>query len=317
MASPGRRMQPLSAAVVFAAIIGSAQADVSSALPLPPPRPASPAAARSVCLPRPSLSHALTGAAPPRPHRQGHASSRGARVQNESRRHLQSAGCANVVDDAGNGLVDVSDLLFILAAYGSGNDVADLDGDGTVAVTDLLAVLAQYGSTCTSEGSGGGSSAECAAEDTINLDQLDGVVATCTGCDRHSNDEVGGAATTIDMNHSPGAWTSSPHSTQGTCATQAYVTIDLGALHSLSGVTIWHYYGNQRAYCSQKIAISMTGEFSGEETVVYDTGTCSGWCSFPVTCTNAEAGDCTPSNYVSSVKIAGDLVFAFFQEFQQ
>ena len=91
-----------------------------------------------------------------------------------------------------------------------------------------------------------------------------------------------------------------------TCATQAFMTIDLGAAHSLTGVTVWHYYGNERAYCSQKVAISMTGAFSGEETVVYDTGSCSGWCSFPITCTNAEAADCTPNNYVSSVMIAGD-----------
>ena len=75
------------------------------------------------------------------------------------------------------------------------------------------------------------------------------------------------------------------------------MTIDLGAPHSLSGVTIWHYYGNQRAYCSQKIAISMTGDFSGEETVVYDTGTCSGWCTFPITCEGGDSGDCTPDNY--------------------
>ena len=75
------------------------------------------------------------------------------------------------------------------------------------------------------------------------------------------------------------------------------MTIDLGALHSMNGVTIWHYYGNQRAYCSQKIAVSMTGEFSGEETVVYDTGTCSGWCTFPITCDGGSSGDCTPDNY--------------------
>ena len=30
---------------------------------------------------------------------------------------------------------------------------------------------------------------------------------------------------------------------------------------------------------------------------MYDTGTCSGWCTFPIECTNAEAGDCTPDNY--------------------
>ena len=101
----------------------------------------------------------------------------------------------------------------------------------------------------------------------------------------------------IDMDHAPGKWTSSPTSDFDTCDSQAWMTINLGSPHSMSGATIWHYYGNNRAYCSQKVAISATGEFAGEETVVMDTGTCSGWCSFPITCTNGEAGDCTPDNY--------------------
>ena len=29
---------------------------------------------------------------------------------------------------------------------------------------------------------------------------------------------------------------------------------------------------NERAYCAQKVAISTTGHFAGEEVVVYDTG---------------------------------------------
>eukprot|EP01051_Picozoa_sp_SAG22_P004129 SAG22_NODE_214_length_15003_cov_18.466519_5_plen_82_part_00 len=35
---------------------------------------------------------------------------------------------------------------------------------------------------------------------------------------------------------------------------------------------VWHYYGDTRAYCGQKIALSTTGAFVGEEVVVYDTG---------------------------------------------
>ena len=143
--------------------------------------------------------------------------------------------------------------------------------------------------------------------DNIQLEALPGVVATCTGCDRHSNDDVGGAATTIDGDHSPGTWTSAPHSSQPTCATQAYVTIDLGAVQSLTGVTIWHYYGNSRAYCSQKLAISDSGAFAGEEVVVYDTGTCSGWCSFPIVCDGGTSGDCTPDNYGPTETADGNI----------
>ena len=143
--------------------------------------------------------------------------------------------------------------------------------------------------------------------DNIQLEALDGVVATCTGCDRHSNDDVGGAATTIDGDHSPATWTSSPHSSHPNCATQAYVTIDLGAPQSLTGVTIWHYYGNSRAYCSQKLAISDSGAFAGEEVVVYDTGTCSGWCSFPIVCDGGTSGDCTPDNYGPTETADGNI----------
>ena len=33
-----------------------------------------------------------------------------------------------------------------------------------------------------------------------------------------------------------------------------------------------HYYGSTRSYCGQKVALSTTGDFTGEEYVVYDTG---------------------------------------------
>ena len=50
------------------------------------------------------------------------------------------------------------------------------------------------------------------------------------------------------------------------------MTIDLADYYYVTGVTIWHYYGNDRAYCSQRLAMSITGEFAGEEYVGYDTG---------------------------------------------
>jgi hypothetical protein len=49
----------------------------------------------------------------------------------------------------GDGVVDVSDLLILLAAWGpcprSGNCPADLNGDGAVDVSDLLILLANWG----------------------------------------------------------------------------------------------------------------------------------------------------------------------------
>ena len=42
----------------------------------------------------------------------------------------------------------------------------------------------------------------------------------------------------IDMDHSPGSWTSSPTGDFADCTQSAYMTIDLGALYRISGVTV-------------------------------------------------------------------------------
>ena len=132
-----------------------------------------------------------------------------------------------------------------------------------------------------------------ASAQIVNLDQLDGVSATGDG----SLDDRGNPSAVVDMDHTPGKWTSSPTDDFTTCAENAYMTIDLGGVYTTTGATIWHYYLDGRAYCNQKLAVSTTGEFAGEETTVFDTGACSGWCTFPITCENAEAGTCTPENY--------------------
>lgn len=51
-----------------------------------------------------------------------------------------------------------------------------------------------------------------------------------------------------------------------------FLTIDLGSNFIITGVTVWHFYGDGRAYCSQKIATSTTGYFGGEECVAIDSG---------------------------------------------
>ena len=130
-------------------------------------------------------------------------------------------------------------------------------------------------------------------DQVINLDQMVGVSAT----GGPGVNDRGDPNSVIDMDHTPGNWVSSPTADFPNCDTNVYMTIDLGAVYPTTGVTIWHYYGNDRAYCNQKLAVSTTGAFSGEETTVFDTGACSGWCTFPITCENAEAGTCTPENY--------------------
>jgi hypothetical protein len=53
------------------------------------------------------------------------------------------ASCVGDID--GNGVVDVSDLLALLAAWGSADPDADLDDSGIVDVSDLLLLLAAWG----------------------------------------------------------------------------------------------------------------------------------------------------------------------------
>ena len=126
----------------------------------------------------------------------------------------------------------------------------------------------------------------------INLDQLPGVTVTAGP---NVNDR-GNPAAMIDMSHAPDEWTTSPTADLADCSTNVYMTVDLGAIYETIGATIWHYYGNDRAYCNQKLAISTTGRFTGEERVIFDTGACSGWCPFPLDA-NTCSGDCTPANY--------------------
>eukprot|EP01047_Picozoa_sp_COSAG01_P073001 COSAG01_NODE_11768_length_1862_cov_217.705048_1_plen_151_part_10 len=103
--------------------------------------------------------------------------------------------------------------------------------------------------------------------DYINLEQLKGVtVEAGPGVNDRGHPE-----TYIDMVHTPAEWTKSPAGSVTSCAQALYMTVDLGAFYEVGSVTVWNYYGDTRKYCGQKIALSATGSFAGEETVVYDT----------------------------------------------
>ena len=60
---------------------------------------------------------------------------------NDSRRQLQAAPCTDLNSDS---VVNVSDLLLLLAAFGT-SDAGDSNGDGVTDVADLLALLAAFG----------------------------------------------------------------------------------------------------------------------------------------------------------------------------
>jgi hypothetical protein len=71
---------------------------------------------------------------------------------NTSRRQLQDAACPDLNAD---GAVNVSDLLMLLAAYGTSAE-GDTNGDGATDVADLLALLAAYGADGQCSPGGGG-----------------------------------------------------------------------------------------------------------------------------------------------------------------
>jgi len=112
---------------------------------------------------------------------------------------------------------------------------------------------------------------------------------------------VGSGAGLWDGDHSSQyGWQAAVYSNQlSTCAESMVATVDLGEVYMTTGATLWRFYyqTTSRAYCNQKLAVSASGEFAGEETVVYEIPGCSGWCTDPTACTNAEAGDCTAANY--------------------
>lgn len=57
------------------------------------------------------------------------------------------------------------------------------------------------------------------------------------------------------------------HGTRG----RAWVQVDLGAEHELGCIRVWHYFRDGRAYRGNRLAVSATGKFAGEETVVFDS----------------------------------------------
>ena len=68
-----------------------------------------------------------------------------------------------------------------------------------------------------------------------------------------------------------GSWQSMPHYGRY-CMDPAWVQVDLGSTLRVGAVTVWHYYFDVRQYCAQKIAVSTTGAFTGEETWILDEG---------------------------------------------
>jgi hypothetical protein len=51
----------------------------------------------------------------------------------------------------------------------------------------------------------------------------------------------------------------------------AWVQVDLGEVKKLGNIRIWHYYRDGRSYRGNRLCISTTGKFAGEETVIFDS----------------------------------------------
>ena len=54
-------------------------------------------------------------------------------------------------------------------------------------------------------------------------------------------------------------------------AAAVWVQVDLGQVRTLGALRVWHYYRDGRAYKGNRLAVSATGKFAGEETVVFNS----------------------------------------------
>ncbi len=52
-----------------------------------------------------------------------------------------------------------------------------------------------------------------------------------------------------------------------------WVQIDLGEEHQLAVLRVWHYWRDGRAYRGNRLSVSATGRFEGEQTVIFDSQT--------------------------------------------
>jgi len=57
------------------------------------------------------------------------------------------------------------------------------------------------------------------------------------------------------------------HGTKGA----AWAQVDLGEVRKLGNIRVWHYYRDGRSYIDNRLAVSATGKFAGEETVIFDS----------------------------------------------
>eukprot|EP00035_Acanthoeca_spectabilis_P007647 m.140037 g.140037 ORF g.140037 m.140037 type:complete len:442 (-) comp14027_c0_seq2:79-1404(-) len=55
------------------------------------------------------------------------------------------------------------------------------------------------------------------------------------------------------------------------CTDPAWVQVDLGSQMRVGSVQTWMYWNDARRYCGQRVAVSQTGAFTGEEIEIYST----------------------------------------------
>ncbi|NQT86804.1 hypothetical protein HQ560_08580, partial [bacterium] len=60
------------------------------------------------------------------------------------------------------------------------------------------------------------------------------------------------------------------HLGHGPAKGTAWAQVDLGEVRKLGNIRVWHYYRDGRSYLGNRLAVSATGEFAGEETLVFD-----------------------------------------------
>jgi hypothetical protein len=75
----------------------------------------------------------------------------------------------------------------------------------------------------------------------------------------------------VDGTPNAGLWYQAVSYENRGCTDPAWIQVDVGTQMRMGSVTTWMYWLDGRRYCGQRIAVSPTGVFAGEETEIYST----------------------------------------------
>ena len=147
--------------------------------------------------------------------------------------------CTNGEGNCGNRLAVYSLKAATIRRAGLDAPVIQLDQlDGVIAILDTG--VGAGGSVCTATDE----EVDEIADASVCAELIVGTVGCGWGGQGYTASEQ--APLLIDNNYESANanWEASPHGQANDCSTRFYATVDLGRIRLVSGVTVWHFYGD-------------------------------------------------------------------------